>query len=249
MWIGSPSAMVVATVLVRREPYLPASLLLSLVKMCSFCKVDSWGQSMFERKKAATESNSQQPPWDHRTQTFFAERDHFDFYITSVMRRAGFGESSTFNLGREQGYEISGLMTAPKYLLVELKFDDDPKEFGTWFYHTYSRPDGQRRLPFLEIWLSDTDHAIRQAITNAHRSALISGSKRSLARLWKRKGDGIFTPEEAKQGWSCESRYPVTGLLLWDQLESARLPNWALPYSHERFSADAMPEWHDLSLE
>ena len=41
--------------------------------------------------------------------------------------------------------------------------------------------------------------------------------------------DGIFTAEETKQGWSCESRYPLTGILVWDQLKSARLPNWALP--------------------
>ncbi|MCK1716013.1 MULTISPECIES: hypothetical protein [unclassified Bradyrhizobium] len=205
---------------------------------------------MFRRKKATGDTvQMQQVCWDDKTQAFFAGRDHFDVYITSVMRRAGFGRSSSHDLGREQGYEISGLMTFPKYLLVELKFDDDPKEFGTWFYHTYDRPDGQHRLPFLEIWLSDVDYAIRQAIASAHRAALVSGSKRSLVRLWKRKGDGIFTTEEAKQGWSCESRYPVTGLLVWDQLESAGLPNWAVPYSHERFSTDRMPQWYDLKLE
>lgn len=203
---------------------------------------------MFGRKKAV-ENNSQRPIWDDRTQAFFAERDHFDFCITSVMRRAGFGRAPSYDLGREQGYEISGVMTYPKYLLIELKFDNDPNEFGTWFYHTYNRPDGRLRLPFLEIWLSDADYAIRKAVENAHRSALLSGSKRSLARVWKRKGDGLFTPEEAKQGWSCESRYPVTGLLLWDRLESQQLPNWARPYSHERFSTNEMPEWHDLTLE
>jgi hypothetical protein len=140
-------------------------------------------------------------------------------------------------------------MRFPKYLLVELKFDDDLKEFGTWFYHTYSGPDGKHRLPFLEVWLSDANYAIREAIASAHHAALVSGSLRSLVRFWKRRGDGIFTAEEAKQGWSCESRYPVTGMLVWDQLESVRLPNWAVPYSHERFSIEGMPEWYDLKLE
>jgi hypothetical protein len=67
-------------------------------------------------------------------------------------------------------------------------------------------------------------------------------------RLWKREGDGIFTDEEAWHGWSCISRYPVMGMLVWEQFESSRLPDWALPYSHERFSTEGMPEWYDLKL-
>jgi hypothetical protein len=207
---------------------------------------------MFRRKKVAVDTvQSEQPCWDNKTQAFFAEHDRFDVYITSVTKRTGFGKSSSHNLDGERGYEVSGLMRFPKYLLVELKFDDDLREFGTWFYHTYSGPDGKHRLPFLEVWLSDANYAIREAIASAsaHHAALVSGSLRSLVRFWKRKGDGIFTAEEAKQGWSCESRYPVTGMLVWDQLESVRLPNWAVPYSHERFSIEGMPEWYDLKLE
>jgi hypothetical protein len=205
---------------------------------------------MFGRKKAASDSvPSEQLSWDDKTQAFFAQRDRFDVYITSVTRRTGFGQSSSHNLDGDQGYEVSGLMTFPKYLLVELKFDDDPKEFGTWFYHTYSRPDGKHRLPFLEIWLSDASYKIRNAIAGAHHATLVSGNKRSLVRIWKRKGDGIFTAEEAKQGWSCESRYPVTGLVVWDQLESIALPSWEVPYANERFSTDRMPAWYDLKLE
>jgi hypothetical protein len=206
---------------------------------------------MFRRKKATVDTpQGEQPCWNDKTQAFFAEQDRVDVYITSVTRRTGFGRSPSHNLHGDRGYEISGLTTYPKHLLVELKFDDGMKEFGTWFYHTYSGPDGKNRLPFLEVWLSDANYAIREAIASAHHAALVSGSQRSLVRFWKRQGDGIFTAEEAKQGWSCESRYPVTGMLVWDQLESVQLPNWALPYSHEKFSIEGMPAsaWYDLKL-
>jgi hypothetical protein len=201
---------------------------------------------MFRRKKAAGAvgtGREDKTAWDAKTQAFFAERDHFDVYITSVTKRTGFGRSPTHRL--DNGYEISGLMTYPKYLLAELKFDDD-KEFGSWFYHTYLDHNGKHRLPFLEIWLSDGDYAIREAIASAHAAALTSGHKRSMVRLWKRKGDGIFTEREAKQGWSCESRYPLTGLFVWEQFESSILPVWAVPFSHEQFSTEGMPEWYDL---
>ena len=116
-----------------------------------------------------------------------------------------------------------------------------------WFYHTYGRSN-ESRQPFLEIWVSDRDYTIREAIASAHHAALVSGHKRSLVRFWKRKGDGIFTAEEAKVGWSCDSRYPLTGMFVWERFESVHLPNWALPVSDERFSAEGTPEWYDLNL-
>jgi hypothetical protein len=206
---------------------------------------------MFRRKKAAVDTaQSRQPCWDDKTQALFAERERFDVYITSVTRRTGFGRSPNSNLHGDREYEISGLMTFPKYFLVELMFDDSMKEFGSWFYNIHSGDNGGPRLPFLQIYLSDANFAIREAIATAHHGALASGSQHSLVAFWKRKGDGIFTAEEAKLGWSSESRYPVTGMLVWDQLQSTRLPNWALPYSHERFSTEGMPKsWYDLKLE
>lgn len=204
------------------------------------------GGTMFGRKKTTDGAVKEDGPcWDHKAQAFFAEQDRFDVYITSVTRRTGFGKSTTHNLDGTRGYEISGLLTYPKQWWAELNFDDSDGEFGTWFYHT-SGPKGGQRQPFLEIWVSDRDFAIREAIASAHQAALVSGHKRSLLRFWKRKGDGIFTPEEAKVGWSCDSRYPLTGMFVWEQFESVRLPNWALPFSHERFSTEGMPEWFDL---
>jgi len=40
----------------------------------------------------------------------------------------------------------------------------------------------------------------------------------------------------------------LTGMFVWEQFETVHLPNWALPFSHERFSTDGMPEWYDLKL-
>jgi CheY-like chemotaxis protein len=39
--------------------------------------------------------------------------------------------------------------------------------------------------------------AIRAAMASAHQAAVVSGHKRSIVRFWKRKGDEIFTAEEA----------------------------------------------------
>ena len=204
---------------------------------------------MFRRKKAndgTGTAKEDRVSWDDRTQAFFAEQDRFDVYITSVTKRTGFGRSSTHKLDR--GYEISGLMTYPQHLLVELNFDQDNGEFGTWFYNMYSDFNGKHVQTYLEIWLSDGDYAIREAIASAHEAALVSGRKRSEVRFWKREGDGIFTAEDAKHGWSAESRYPLTGMLVWELHESVRLPGWALPFAHEKFSTEGMPEWHDLKL-
>jgi hypothetical protein len=201
---------------------------------------------MFRRKRTTGDSAKEEKPcWDDKTQASFAELDRFDIYVTSVTKRTGFGRSSTHNLDGDRGYEISGLMIYPKWR-AELKFDDSDGEFGVWFYHTYAPIGGQTRQPFLEIWVSDRDYAIREAMASAHHAALVCGHKRSLVRFWKRKGDGIFTAEEAKVGWSCDSRYPLTGMFVWEQFETVHLPNWALPFSHERFSTDGMPEWYDL---
>ena len=210
---------------------------------------------MYWRKKAADAtgaSKEDRTAWDAKTQAFFADHDRFDVYITSVTKRTGFGRNPR-KIDRgydkpDREYEISGLMTYPKYLLVQVKFYDDDTEFGTWFYNTYSDPNGEHRQPFLEIWVSDRDYAIREAIACAHAAALASGRKKSEVRFWKREGDGIFTEEEAKRGWSCESRYPLTGMLVWEQFESSQLPGWAVPCAHERFSTEGMPEWYDLKL-
>lgn len=198
---------------------------------------------MFGRKKTTVDAvKEQQPCWEEKSQTFFADQDRFDVYITSVTKRTGFGKSTTHDIGGTRGYEISGLVIYPQWR-AELKFDESDGEFGQWFYHTYGRSN-EARQPFLEIWVSDRDYSIREAIASAHQAALVSGQKRSLVRFWKQKGDGIFTAEEAKAGWSCESRYPLKGMFVWQQFESVHLPRWALPASNERFSAEETPDWY-----
>ncbi|MCK1460267.1 hypothetical protein IVB34_18230 [Bradyrhizobium sp. 2] len=199
---------------------------------------------MFGRKKTTANTvEKQRPCWDEKTQASFAERDRFDVYITSVTKRTGFGKSTTHDLAGTRGYEISGLVFYPQWR-AELNFDESDGEFGVWFYHSYGRHN-EARQPFLEIWVSDRDYSIREAIASAHQAALVSGQKRSLVRFWKQKGHGIFTAEEAAAGWSCDNRYPLNGMYVWEQFESVHLPRWALPMSNERFSADGTPGWYD----
>ncbi|MDI3560009.1 hypothetical protein [Bradyrhizobium sp. Arg816] len=145
---------------------------------------------MFGRKKTTANTvEKQRPCWDEKTQASFAERDRFDVYITSVTKRTGFGKCTTHDIAGTRGYEISGLVVYPQWQ-AELNFDESDGEFGVWFYHSYGRHN-EARQPFLEIWLSDRDYSVREAIANAHQAALVSGHKRSLVRFWKRKVTGF----------------------------------------------------------
>ena len=153
---------------------------------------------MFRRKRTTGDSAKEEKPcWDDKTQASFAELDRFDIYITSVTKRTGFGRSSTHNLDGDREYEISGLMIYPKWR-AELKFDDSDGEFGVWFYHTYAPIGGQTRQPFLEIWVSDRDYAIQEAMASAHHATLVSGHKRSLVSFGNVKATGFSRRKKPK---------------------------------------------------
>src|SRR5258708_4955759 len=155
---------------------------------------------MFGRKKQTPSPKKLigGPAWDQETRDKIASSDHFNILITTVVKRRGFGEANTGPMREPDGYEISGIIAHPKYMLAVFNFDDSTEEFGSWFYHMYSGSDLNRRpeLPFIEIWIGDKTRAIREAILDAHRAALISGGRRSLVRLWKKKGDGVFTAKD-----------------------------------------------------
>jgi hypothetical protein len=144
------------------------------------------------------------------------------------------------------------VITAPKFILVELSFDQENEvfPFGFWSYSifTHNCDQGEVSVPLLEICLADKNYEIREALFEAHKAAMCSGQQYSFARFFKRKGDGVMSPKEREQNWSSESIYPLIGAIAYAELQSLRLPSWAYPYSDRRFSIENMPPWYDLKL-
>lgn len=209
---------------------------------------------MFFGKKRATKALPVEVPWDNRTRDFLTEADDLNVEITSVTKRSGFGRMrEEEDLREPNGYEITGVMTYPKLLLVSVSLHQtlSPRgEFGGWFYNLYNHPVGMKesKFPLLEVWITDIGLKIGEAIYEAHRTAVLSGRRSSNVRFWKRPGEGEMSPKDQEKGWSYEGRYEVLGLYVWSAAQSKALPAWARPYGSEGFSLEKMPEWVDLRL-
>jgi hypothetical protein len=57
-----------------------------------------------------------------------------------------------------------------------------------------------------------------------------------------------MTAKDREDGYSSESRYPLLGVYTWSEWEASTLPNWAVPYSSNRFSVENLPARRDLKL-
>jgi hypothetical protein len=207
---------------------------------------------MFFWKKsgAATPQKAvQETGWDDETMASYAKSNQFNVQITSVTKRYGFGAAHEGDYMREpNGYEIFGLIPYPRYIPVIVSLQQRDDQFGGWMYHMLDDPGGTHKtgMPMLDVWLSDPELKIGEAIFESHRAALTSGCRASRLRLWKRPGDGVMTARDRDEGYSSESRYPLLGLYSWGDLESVKLPAWAVPVANERFAFERKPRWYDL---
>jgi hypothetical protein len=190
--------------------------------------------------------------WDDKTTAFFAERERFDVFITSVTKCCGFGTYENEPIAPVE-YEINGIMTQPKYVHVEVKVQKEPAaNFGGWIYNTrhdrgwFDNQWAKVDIPLLSIWVFDPEFAIGEAIFESHRAAILCGNRKSQVRFWKRLGDGLMTARDIERGYS--SRYPLLGLYVWSVYESQKLPRWAVPYGTENFSIEDLPPTYDLKL-
>jgi hypothetical protein len=190
--------------------------------------------------------------WDEKTRAHFAESGRFNVSITSVTKRFGFGTTDLSYMREPMGYEVSGIITYPKYVQVELQIQqEDSREFGGWFYNKRIRADElppKPDIPCLDMWVYDPQHKIAEALYESHKAAIACGSRKSEARFWKRPGDGVMTAKDIEAGWSTESRYPLLGVYIWSLYESRSLPKWALPYGTKGFSTENLPSAYDMEL-
>ena len=210
---------------------------------------------MFFKKKSGHDAHRKtlEVAWDEKSLTHFTKATRFDVQITSVSKRSGFGETREGELTRDPdpfGYEVTGVITYPRLILVTVNLEQSGETFGTWFYNIYndaSAPTGTG-VAYLELHVSDDNGEIREALYEALKTALLSGRRYTLARFWKREGDGAMTAKDREHGYSYESRYPLFGMYCWSEVEATTLPNWAVPYGADRFSLENLPPFYDLKL-
>ncbi|MGA9825021.1 MAG: hypothetical protein WBQ53_09350 [Methylocystis sp.] len=204
-------------------------------------------------KKRVPVNNPVGVSWDDKIIEHIIASRSFSVQITSASKHLCFGSSSGSEpMSDKSKFEIGGVITSPKFILVELSFDQEDVEFpfGFWSYsnYTHNSGKGEIRVPLLELCLADQSHEIREALFEAHKAAMCAGQRYSFARFFKRKGDGVMSPKEREQNWSSESNYPLIGAIAYAELQSLQLPSWAYPFSDQRFSIENMPPWYDLKL-
>jgi hypothetical protein len=126
----------------------------------------------------------------------------------------------------------------------------NPDRVGGWSYNLFNNakdPD-KGGMPFIDIYVTDIDGKIAATLFEATEAALLSGRPYAFARFFKRKRDGVMTEKDREYGYSYESSYPLIGLSIWANLQSVKLPAWALPYADEGFSIEKLPKVYDLKL-
>jgi hypothetical protein len=207
---------------------------------------------MFFRKSKKTVQSpaARLRAWDEKTTGVIAAWNHFDVKVTSVTKRNGFGRThENENMREPDGFEASGIITYPKYMIVSLSFEKS-EGFGGWFYNVFNSPQDSpgTGIPMLEIYLADPERLFAHALHEALKTAILCGRRYTGARMWKRKGDGIMTKTDIEHDYSYESRYPIIGAYIWSEAESVNLPPWARPMASDGFSIENMPERYDLRL-
>jgi hypothetical protein len=208
---------------------------------------------MFFRKKPDPPADEKidESAWDEKTVENFAKSRCFDVRITHITKRAGFGRALAEDRTLETyEYEISGVITFPKLVLVTVSLRREMhSEFGVWFYNLflgtpqlYPRGAKEPDTPNLELHIRDPEGAIAETLYEAHKAALLSGRRYSLARFWKQEGEGVMTQKDKEQGWSFGSSYSLLGMYSWAVVEARNLPPWAAPHGSERYSTEDTPE-------
>jgi hypothetical protein len=202
--------------------------------------------------------------WDDETVKRIADSERLSVRLTHISKTVSLGKTRVGDDARHTSeWSISGVMTRPKFVPVNIAFDNQGDEFGGFFYGRRDNQDfGGRKvsLPFLEVWLSDRDEQKAQLFHSTLSDAIMCGQQCADVRFWKEKGKGLMTQLDQQHGYSYESRYPILGMVIWPTLQVARLPKWAVPTDQIDFSLDALPKhrsaswtkvliyWHDSVL-
>jgi hypothetical protein len=169
--------------------------------------------------------------------------------VTSITRTVTSGkmQEGIITTPRAISFEVHGIVTYPKYIIVQFDFSDgNSGPFGVFSYDILDPIGGLNgldkdlKVPLMHISLSDAEIAVE--IYEAHRCALMSGHRHSSVRVWKRKGEGPMTALDEEHGYSYESRYEIFGVTTWCELEARGVPEWALPAAHVSFSVRDLPQ-------
>jgi len=133
--------------------------------------------------KRVVSSSTQKPVpavgWDEKTCAHFAGSELFSVSITSITKRFGYG-AHQHGISERLGYEVSGIITYPKYIQVMLEIcKPEWKEFGSWRYDTldpssqFPRPEFPFPIPHLLLWVNDPQNEVAEARKRASGSAKV----------------------------------------------------------------------------
>jgi hypothetical protein len=144
--------------------------------------------------------------WDDESSNSIAASERLEVRVTRVSSTVSLGEMRVGDdrSRNETEWRVHGVMTRPKFIPVAIKFAEDQKEFGGFFYNRIDdRQVGGKKIsvPLLELWLSDQGGRKAQILYNALRDAIVSGRKYVGVRFWKKKGDGLMTPLDREHGY------------------------------------------------
>lgn len=191
---------------------------------------------MFFGKKS-NEETAPKPLWDDRQIKYLVDASSFHIRTTSVTATQGFGTEATYT---SLDIQVYGITLGGKFMPVEFEFGGfwDEQDFGCWSIETRNT-DTPHPFPLLTVSLNDPEMKIRTAICEAHKAALLSGSRGASVRINKAKGDG----EHFADG----NTYPITGLRLWAEYEKSDLPSWAYPIADVKFKWEGKPDslWNE----
>jgi hypothetical protein len=178
---------------------------------------------------------------------WIAKTQQLNVRITHVLKTVSFGQSQAEGRYENQmEWAVHGVMTFPKFIPVNIRFEDNDEQFGGFFYNRWDNHDYNGRninLPLLEVWLSDQPGQKAELLYAGLRDAIVRGSKYCGVRFWKNKGEGLMTEMDKEHGYSYQSRYKILGMVTWQELHAQRLPKWAFPAHYGDFSLNTLPEF------
>jgi hypothetical protein len=209
---------------------------------------------MFFKKQSKVNSITKWEPisqiaWDDETLEWIAKSEQLNVRLTNISRTVSRGRRPHSLDDRDDNtstWNVHGVMTYPKFILVNITFTTDPEQFGGFSYNRLDEQSfgGRKKinLPLLELWLHDKNDEKAQLLYAALGDAIVSGQKYAGVRFFKKPGEGLMTPTDKEHGFSYQSRYTILGLVTWQELHAGGLPKWAVPTDRKDFALDDLPE-------
>ncbi|MCF1504366.1 hypothetical protein L0F51_11450 [Afifella sp. H1R] len=188
-----------------------------------------------------TDQRDTSSPWDESAIEFISSSHEINAWITSITKTDLIKDTNPFK--SSSTLEIYGVLKYTKIVFINIDFQFSGCGIGdfSYFINGGVLSENDDNLMILSISLNQHADFLINNIIKSHKTALDMGKTCSDIRFFKNPGDGEITHAERLNKYTRESRYPITGLVTWDTLESPNLARWARPYVDTAFSMENAP--------